>query len=295
MNRLFVLLFLVATTGIAQIKGNKNMTTVTILTEENLVNLEMELYAKVFIDMSASSEYVTITGDSNLIPLIDTEVVDGKLKLTQLDWIQPSQDIKISIGAPNLKRLQVGVHETVYIENVFSEDLNLMALMGSIVAKGKVNHISLGIENGIIDASQLKASTVNVNIWGRGKATVNASEVLESKLSSSATLEVLGEPKTIKGDTKRAQGKSNEFNFESAEYITFKIKNNSWNRHNFVVVGPKKDGSTFSYGFPMMPGATRKERWTIGTKVYKKSKLGIRKLLVTITESDEGATVELFN
>ncbi len=61
------------------------------------------------------------------------------------------------------------------------------------------------------------------------------------------------------------------------------------------MVGPKKNGGRFSYGFPMMPGFSKKERWTTGTKVYKVNKIGIRKLLVTIKSEDEGKTVKLFN
>ncbi|MDC8002815.1 DUF2807 domain-containing protein [Aureisphaera galaxeae] len=295
MNQLFIGLCFVGMTAFAQVKGNQQITTVTLPTEGNLTALEMGLYARVEIDASASSEFITITGDSNLIPLIDTEVVDGTMKLTQTEWIQPSQDIEITMGAPNLKRLQVGVHETVLIENVFSDNLNITVLLGKVIAIGKVNKVSFGAENGEIDASQLAANEVNLNIWGRGKAIVNATETLTSTLSDDARLELIGEPKSMKGDTKKVLSKKNEATYVNADYISFKIKNNSWNRHNFVVIGPKKDGSSFSYGFPMMPGATKKERWTVGTKVYKRTKLGMRKLLVTITEKDAGTTLNLFN
>ncbi|MHA7057317.1 hypothetical protein ACWGOQ_0008875 [Aquimarina sp. M1] len=53
----------------------------------------------------------------------------------------------------------------------------------------------------------------------------------------------------------------------SIKYIKFVIRNNSMTRNHFFVEGPNPDGSKFSYGFPMMPQATRKENWTTGTKV----------------------------
>ena len=59
-------------------------------------------------------------------------------------------------------------------------------------------------------------------------------------------------------------------------------------------MGPKQDGSKFGYGFPMMPYATRKETWTIGTKVYKVNKIGLKKLLVTINKDNENQVVKLF-
>lgn len=83
-------------------------------------------------------------------------------------------------------------------------------------------------------------------------------------------------------------------NNEKPEFINFKIKNNSANRNHFYVVGPKPNGKKFSYGFPMMPFAKRKEYWTTGTKVYKVNRLGFRKLLITIKAEDENEIVKLF-
>jgi hypothetical protein len=79
-----------------------------------------------------------------------------------------------------------------------------------------------------------------------------------------------------------------------AKFIKFRIKNNSFNRNHFYVVGPKPDGSKFSYGFPMMPNSKRKENWSVGTKVYKVSALGFKKLLVKIKKEDEGRIIDLF-
>jgi len=45
----------------------------------------------------------------------------------------------------------------------------------------------------------------------------------------------------------------------------------------------------------MRPGQVKKERWTVGTKVFRKTNLGLKKLLVEIKESDEGELVELYN
>ena len=44
----------------------------------------------------------------------------------------------------------------------------------------------------------------------------------------------------------------------------------------------------------MNPGQKRKKDWSIGSKVYQVSKLGTRKLLVTIKAEDEGQVVKMF-
>lgn len=291
MKKLTVVLLLVGMTGIAQVKGNKNITTRTI-DMQGLTAIEMGLYAQVVIDQNATAEMI-ITTDSNLQELIDTEVVDGILKLAQLEWIQPSQRIKITIGAPSLTRLQVGVNETVLLKNVDREAISLMALNGEIVASGKANKVGIGAENGTVNASKLEVKQANVNIWGHGKAIVNATELVESTLHKNARLEFVQQPEKVIGDTNTISEEAKTA-FAKAKYIDIKIKNNSWNRNHFVVKGPKQDGSYFGYGFPMMPGTVKKERWTIGTKVYKVNKMGVKKLLVTITEKNEGEVLELF-
>lgn len=292
MKKITLLLLIVGMTGIAQIKGNKQIDTRTI-SVEGLTDLEMGLYAKVTIDAFAKAT-MTITTDSNLLDSIDVEIIDGKMRLSQLGWIQPSQPIRITLGAPMLKRLQLDVHETVIVKNVSGQSINVMAIHGTIVLDGAVDELAIDAENGNVDAKRLTAQKVYLNIWGDGKAYVKAIELLDSKLGSDGRLELIGQPKKVIGDMAKSKTNTQPLNNGEGRYIDLKIKNNSWNRNHFTVKGPKSDGSFFGYGFPMMPGAVKKERWTVGTKIYKVNKLGLKKLLIEITSADEGKTVPLF-
>jgi hypothetical protein len=278
--------------SLAQVKGNKNIETRTF-EFENLEVIKVNFYANIVIDQSAE-EGMSITMDSNLFDKIDTEVVDKTLHLDQLKWVQPSQEVIIKIGAPNLRRVEKGTHRTLRITNVDNDYLNVMSFVGKVIVDGKTKQFNVGAENGDVDASELKAENARVNIWGWGKVKVYAENELYSTLKEDARLEVVNTPKSLKGDTKRYLKNAQKEDTSNIKWISFKIKNNSWNRNQFFVVGPKKDGSKFSYGFPMMPGKVKKERWSTGTKVYKVSRLGIRKLLVTIKAEDEGKTVQLF-
>lgn len=80
----------------------------------------------------------------------------------------------------------------------------------------------------------------------------------------------------------------------NVKFINLKIKNNSGNRYDFYVIGPKPNCSKFSYGFLMMPYAKRNEHWTVGTKIFKINRLGLRSLLVEIYANDENTVVQLF-
>ena len=292
MKKIIIIALLITASINAQIKGNKNIETRTF-SIVNVEEIKVNLYAKITIDYAAK-EMMTITADSNLFDNIDTEVLEGKLHLNQLKWIQPSQKINITIGAPNLRRVETGTHETLQLINVDSDHLNVMAPIGHVIVSGNVKQFNIGIENGKIDASKLIAENVRANIWGNGKAKVYAENEIYSIIKNDGRLILVNTPKLLKGDTKKAFAETKKAENTKVNWIRFKIKNNSSNRNNFIVVGPKSDGSKFGYGFPMMPFSTRKENWSVGTKVYKVNKLGLRKLLIKIKPEDEGKTVKLF-
>ena len=296
-EKITIMLLFVGMIGFAQTKGNKSIETRTF-NIKNVENIKINFYAKVTIDQSAT-EGMTITTDSNLFDLIDKEVVGNTLHLDQKKWISPSQDVVISIGAPYLTRVETGTHDVTKIINVDNDYLSIIAPIGTIKIQGKTKELRLGAELAKIDASSLVAENVFVNIWSWGSAKVNVVNSLSGKVSNSGKLVYVNTPKSInvkatkEGKVVSTNAIDETKNLE-ATYISFKIKNNSTNRNHFAVVGPKPDGSKFGYGFPMMPFSTKKERWTIGTKVYKVNKLGLKKLLVTINNDDAGKTIKLF-
>ncbi len=297
MKKITLLLFFISFCGLAQIKGNKDIETRTFKIE-NIKTIKINLYAKVTIDQSAR-EGLTITADTNLFDLIEKEVINNTLYLDQKEWIQASQNMIIHIGAPELKRIISGTHDTTKIINVDNDELQVNAPIGNVIIEGKTKELRIGSELSKIDATKLLAENALVNLWSWGTVKVNVINTLWANVSNDGKLLYVNQPKKL-DITKKKGGNAYSLNEEikiqntDAVYIKFKIKNNSLNRINFKVVGPKPDGSNFGYGFPMMPNAVRKENWTIGTKVYRVNPIGLNKLLVTIGSDDENKTVNLF-
>ena len=297
MKAITLLLCLVGATSMAQIKGNKTIETRTFKVE-NVNNIKINFYADVTIDASLE-EGLTITTDENLFDYIQKNVVDNTLYLDQKEWISSSKKTKIVIGAPNLKRVETGTHDITKIVNIDSEALQILSPIGKVFIEGKTKQLNLGVELATVDASKLITDNAYVNIWGLGTATVNVLNEVDGKVSKSGTLKFVNTPasntvKTQKDKHTIEDGNTSKQTNDDVKYINFKIKNNSLNRNNFYVVGPKPDGSKFSYGFPMMPLSKRQETWTTGTKIYKVNGIGLRKLLVTITEDNEDQIVKLF-
>lgn len=299
MKKLINMLFILATISLfAQIEGNKQIKTRTF-SIKNVKQIKINFHANVIIDASAE-ESLTITTDANLFDLINKEVIDGTLILDQKEWIEPSQKSVIKIGAPYLNRVQQNTHDTTKIININYEELRIQALVGNIIIEGKTKELHLGSEVSNIDASKIIAEKAYVNLWSWGIIKVNVTDLLWADVSNNGKLYYVYKPKKLDVKTKKDGKVLNLYETEKivnvdAKYINFKIKNNSFNRNSFEVIGPKQDGSKFGYGFAMMPHATRKETWTIGTKVYKVSDTGFKKLILTITKSNENQVVNLFN
>ncbi|PWH82522.1 hypothetical protein DIS18_09750 [Algibacter marinivivus] len=297
MKKITLLLILVTATGLAQIKGNENIETKKF-NIENIRQVKINFYANITIDASLE-ESLTITTDSNLFDLIDKKVIDGILYLDQKEWISSSQKTIITIGAPNIYRVEQNTHDTTRIINIDNEEFRINAPNGNISIEGETDELRIGSERSNIDATKIIAKKAFINLWDRGKVKLNVTNFLWANVSNNGTLIYTKKPKKIDIKT-NANGKvvalsnTEKLKNPDAKYINFNIKNNSFNRNHFFVIGPKPNGQKFSYGFPMMPQAKRQEYWTIGTKVYKVNKLGLRKLLITLKAEDENKTVKLF-
>lgn len=279
--------------SIAQVNGNKKIETRTFPLA-NITSIDIGLNAETIIDCTAKEENISITMDNNLFDLIKKSSINNQLILDQKEWLAPSQKVKIIIGAPNLEKITQSTHETTIINNINSKIFKVDCKVGDIILNGKTGFLTIKTSLAEIDASQLVATNAKIQIDEWGVVSVHVINELNSRVSEDGELTYINQPKLLKGDAAAKKVADSKIVDGKTRYIKFTIKNNSSNRNHFYVVGPKPDGKKFSYGFPMMPLQKRKETWTIGTKIYKKSRLGMRKLLKTITAADENQVVKLF-
>ena len=291
-----VLLFVIQLSS-AQIRGNKKIITQEFQLE-NIRNIVVDLYAEVEVDC-AMKEGIRITVDENLLELIEKSIDDGRLVLDQKEWIQPSQPIKIVIGAPDLERVEQSTHDITIVKNIETDEFMAMAIIGEIKLEGKVNKLYVSGELGEIDAKSVDAKTVDINLWGWGRIDIGAPEEINGLVKANGYLYYDDNNTRVKVRTTKGGKIINRKNFDpqsnpKTRYIKVRIKNNSKERLQAYVIGPKPDGKKFSYGFPLNPGQIKKENWTIGTKVYRQTKLGTRKKLAEIKPEDEGKVVSLF-
>lgn len=287
----------------AQVKGNGNLVTIN-KSHDKIEHIDISLYANVQVDVNATETFVEIIVEENLKDLIRFDVDNNKLILDQKEWVKPSKPIQITIGAPDLNEITQGTHETVVVEGLSIDKFTAIADVGKVQLDGSVSTLTAKVGTGTVDAKSLKVKIVNAITTSWGKISVTDPEVITGKIENNGQLTYTS-INTVVNASSTEDGRiintldnevveDDEEEFANARFIKFKLKNNSKSRKNYYVIGPKKNGSRFSYGFPMNAGQTREKDWTIGTKLYQQSKFGTKKLLLIITADDEGETVLIY-
>lgn len=181
------------------------------------------------------TESVSVESDDNIVPLIETVVEDGTLRIRpakpnlNLDTrnmkivVQVRKLDKISVagsGAVEVNQLRVeslkinvGGSGSINLRDLRSEAL-MVALGGSggLTASGNVERVQVSIGgSGQVRAERLAARAVTVSIGGSGQATVWASKSLHVSVAGSGDIAYYGDPAVTKsmvgsGSIKRLGG-----------------------------------------------------------------------------------------
>lgn len=190
-------------------------------------SVELKIPAEVFI--SAGNEHsVLIEADSNLIPLLTTDIRSKTLTLQSKKNISLSKNkIKIFIEMPVIKKLTTMGSGNIYVDDVFKNDYLSLKIMGS-------GNITIGTETGILESQiygsgnlklegkaekhkidirgsgdvlskDLETDICNIRIMGSGNSYVKVNRVLDVNVSGSGDVYFSGSPsvsKTIRGSGK---------------------------------------------------------------------------------------------
>lgn len=167
-----------------------------------------------------NSEGVTIEADDNLLPLIETQVENGTLRLrpTKRNLNLRSHNLKIVVTARNVERLRVGGSGSIASDALRGSRLEFtIGGSGSIDVKGieaetaavkvggsgdlkvgggNTRALSVSIAgSGDVDMGRVKAGSVNVKVAGSGDATVWAQDSLNVSVAGSGDVNYYGEPR----------------------------------------------------------------------------------------------------
>lgn len=172
--------------------------------------------------VQGGSEGVTIETDDNILPLIETVIEEGKLKIRFKDrnMSVSTKTLKMTINVKTIESISVAgstdVHAVklqagkfkasiagagdVFITTLDTDELTLsIAGSGNFAAGGKANSVVGKIAgSGDIRIENLVANTVKLSIAGSGDAKVWAKESLTVSVAGSGSVAYYGDAKVKK-------------------------------------------------------------------------------------------------
>lgn len=201
-----VMLF-VALAGCSTAKGSGN-----IKTETRAVNgvSSVSLLGDGMLDIEQTgTDSLTITADDNLLPLLNSEVRDGELKLgiKNLANIQATKQIHYKLTVKGLTALSLTGDAEADVKKLATERLKVnITGDANIRIDGTADEQSITIlGDGKYDGTRLTSKTASVSITGDGHLDIAASDKLDVKILGDGKINYTGDPmitKSIIGDGK---------------------------------------------------------------------------------------------
>lgn len=182
-----------------------------------------------------ASEGVTITGDDNVVPLIETTVVNGTLEIRYADRrteVRPKTPVQIVVEAKSVDALTLGGSGRMHAASLSARSLNatiggsgeigidkldaeaLNATIGGsgqLTAAGRADRIDATLAgSGRLSAGHLQARDARLTLQGSPDATVRVRDALAVTIAGSGSVTYYGKPKvsqtTMGSGTVRSAG-----------------------------------------------------------------------------------------
>lgn len=178
--------------------------------------VEMSIAGDVEVSQ-AETYFVEVQAQENLLPILKTEVSDGKLKIYFSENVSYSEGVKVRVSAPAFDRFSLGGSGTIKAMtpirtekmalevagsgDIFIEQCEFGSLetsiagSGSMELGGKANSIKSEIAgSGDVRAKNLTANELNVEIAGSGSVTCDVAQTLKASIAGSGDVYYSGQP-----------------------------------------------------------------------------------------------------
>ena len=194
-STLLVLLAVSACDGsVFGVRGSGN-----VITESRDVSgfSEIALFGSgtVRVDVNGT-ESLTVEAEDNIMPLLKTEVSNGRLELSVESSISPTTDITYTVAAVALDGVTIAGSGDVTATGI-ATDLFDVEISGSGRVEPTGTAASLVVEisgSGRYLGEGLEASIGTVRVSGSGEAVVNVTDDLDVDVSGSGGVQYVGEP-----------------------------------------------------------------------------------------------------
>lgn len=147
-------------------------------------------------------ESLTVESDDNILPIIITEVRDGRLLIGLRPNTVPANvtRLKYTLDVNELDAIELTGAGRIDAQNLSGPSLGVSSSgVGSISASGKVGSQTIRISGaGSYDGAGLESETADVEISGLGDAVVRVRDSLDVTVSGAGTVNYIGDPEVSK-------------------------------------------------------------------------------------------------
>jgi hypothetical protein len=141
-----------------------------------------------------------IEADDNLLPLIETEVKGGVLRVTTTKHYSSRGGIVLRIAIPNLESVRSTGAGKFHILDLKNDAFRIDSTgAATVVAEGQSKSVEISSTGaGKIDAHNLRANKADVRVTGAAGVEVNAIDELDVTVSGAGRVTYSGSPKVNK-------------------------------------------------------------------------------------------------
>jgi hypothetical protein len=139
---------------------------------------------------------LVISGDDNILPMIETKVTDGRLTIRSTRPIRPVQPLIIKVTVPDLAAVMLRGSGEIAATSIANDNLRAtLTGAGTITLSGQTSKVTLTLAGvGNIDARELVAKVVKVDMAGTGRIDVSPVVSLHVTITGVGTVAYSGEP-----------------------------------------------------------------------------------------------------
>jgi hypothetical protein len=161
------------------------------------------------VEITAQKDFsVTVEADDNILPLIETEVDDGVLKIKCDRRVSPKTPMKIIISAPDIDSLETSGVANIILNSIKNTGLHIDSSGASkILVTGETNKLVVEVSGATkIDAEGLVTENADIDSSGASNVKVNVTGTLRTDASGASKITYSGSPREL--DTKKSGGAS---------------------------------------------------------------------------------------
>lgn len=164
-------------------------------TVEDFSRINLTGLGRVVVAIGAPSE-LHITGDENIIPLIQTSVDDGVLAIGPQENIIPDLPLIITVSVPRLTAVEMAGSGEFIVTGLNNERFVLEVTgVGRVELTGQTTNLTVAMPGaGEINTLELTAAHADVSLTGAGQAEINATETLDVEIASVGSVRYTGNP-----------------------------------------------------------------------------------------------------